>query len=104
MKNLNKNSADYDSDVARLTKHLSDLNEKQGEFREELKLTNKEMNAAQENFSNLLGGLATGDMKAVQEGLMGIAVLSLRVRSLGFYCHTYWCFYRRYRISYSRMG
>jgi hypothetical protein len=50
---------------------LSDLNEKQ-EFREELKLTNKEMNAAQENFSNLLGGLATGDMKAVQEGLMGI--------------------------------
>jgi hypothetical protein len=29
------------------------------------------MNAAQENFSNLLGGLATGDMKAVQ-GLMGI--------------------------------
>jgi hypothetical protein len=30
------------------------------------------MNAAQENFSNLLGGLATGDMKAVQEGLMGI--------------------------------
>jgi predicted nucleic acid-binding Zn-ribbon protein len=72
LKNLNKNSADYDSDVARLTKHLSDLNEKQGEFREELKLTNKEMNAAQENFSNLLGGLATGDMKAVQEGLMGI--------------------------------
>jgi chromosome segregation ATPase len=71
LKNLNKNSADYDSDVARLTKHLSDLNEKQ-EFREELKLTNKEMNAAQENFSNLLGGLATGDMKAVQEGLMGI--------------------------------
>jgi cell shape-determining protein MreC len=58
LKNLNKN---YDSDVARLTKHLSDLNEKQ-EFREELKLTNKEMNAAQENFSNLLGGLATGDV------------------------------------------
>jgi hypothetical protein len=89
-----------------LTKHLSDLNEKQ-EFREELKLTNKEMNAAQENFSNLLGGLATGDMK-VQEGLMGFAVLSLRVRrQLGLYCHTYWCFYRRfngYRISYSRMG
>jgi hypothetical protein len=24
LKNLNKNSADYDSDVARLTKHLSD--------------------------------------------------------------------------------
>jgi hypothetical protein len=32
LKNLNKNSADYDSDVARLTKHLSDLNEKQGNF------------------------------------------------------------------------
>jgi hypothetical protein len=29
------------------------------------------MNAAQENFSNLLGGLATGDMK-FQEGLMGM--------------------------------
>jgi predicted nuclease with TOPRIM domain len=73
LKNLNKN---YDSDVARLTKHLSDLNEKQ-EFREELKLTNKEMNAAQENFSNLLGGLATGDMKAVQvDGIRGSIVAS----------------------------
>jgi hypothetical protein len=86
---------------------LSDLNEKQ-EFREELKLTNKEMNAAQENFSNLLGGLATGDMKAVQEGLMGIrGSIVASSGSLGFYCHTYWCFYRRfngYRISYSRMG
>jgi hypothetical protein len=34
----------------------------------------------QENFSNLLGGLATGDMKAVQEGLMFTWFLSLRVR------------------------
>lgn len=72
LKNLNKNSADYDADLARLTKHLSDLNEKQGEFRDELKLTNKEMSAASDNFSDLLGGLAVGDMKAVQEGLMGI--------------------------------
>ena len=72
LKNLNKNSADYDADVAKLTKHLRDLRERQEEFTDELKLTNKEMNAAQENFSNLLGGLATGDMKAVQDGLMGI--------------------------------
>lgn len=72
LKNLNKNSADYDADVAKLAKHLRDLRERQEEFTDELKLTNKEMNAAQENFSNLLGGLATGDMKAVQEGLMGI--------------------------------
>lgn len=72
LKNLNKNSADYSADVARLTKHLSDLRERQEEFTDELKLTNKEMSAASDNFSNLLGGLATGDMKAVQEGLMGI--------------------------------
>jgi uncharacterized small protein (DUF1192 family) len=72
LKNLNKNSIDYDKDVTRLTKHLADLNERQGEFRDELKLTNKEMSAAQDNFSDLLGGLAVGDMKAVQEGLMGI--------------------------------
>jgi hypothetical protein len=72
LKNLIKGSVDYDKDVARLTKHLSDLRERQEEFTDELKLTNKEMSAAQDNFSNLLGGLAVGDMKAVQEGLMGI--------------------------------
>jgi len=72
LKNLNKNSVDYDADVARLTKHLSDLNEKQTEFKEELKLTNKEMGAARENFSNLLGGLASGDMQAVQTGMLAI--------------------------------
>lgn len=72
LKNLNKNSADYDADLARLTKHLSDLNEKQTEFKDELKLTNKEMGAARENFSNLLSGIAAGDMNAVQAGMMGI--------------------------------
>lgn len=72
LKNLNKNSVDYDADVARLTKHLSDLNDKQTEFKDELKLTNKEMGAARENFSNLLGGLAAGDMNAVQTGMLAI--------------------------------
>ena len=72
LKHLNKNSEDYDKDLARLTKHLADLNEKQGEFRDELQLTNKEMSAARENFSNLLGGLASGDMKAVQDGMLAI--------------------------------
>lgn len=72
LKNLNKNSVDYDADVARLTKHLSDLNDKQTEFKDELKLTNKEMGAARENFTNLLGGLAAGDMQAVQTGMLAI--------------------------------
>ena len=72
MKHLNKSADDYDAEVLRLTKHLSELNDRQGEFRDELKLTSHEMNAAQDNFSNLLGGLAVGDMKAVQEGLLGI--------------------------------
>lgn len=72
LKNLNKNSVDYDADVARLTKHLKDLRDRQEEFTDELKLTNKEMSAASDNFSDLLGGLAVGNMKAVQDGLMGI--------------------------------
>lgn len=72
LKHLNKNQADYDSEVARLTKHLGDLVEKQEEFKDELKLTNKELGAAQENFTNLLSGIASGDMKAVQAGLLGI--------------------------------
>lgn len=72
LKNLNKNADDYEEEVKRLTKHLQDLNDKQTEFKDELKLTSKEMGAARENFSNLLGGLASGDMKAVQDGLIGI--------------------------------
>jgi hypothetical protein len=72
LKNLNKNSDDYQERLTKLTKHLSDLAEKQDEFKEELKLTNKEMGAARENFSNLLGGLATGDMNAVQTAMIGI--------------------------------
>lgn len=72
LKHLNKSQADYDSEVARLTKHLKEVTEKQNEFKEELQLTNKELGAAKENFTNLLGGIATGDMKAVQAGLLGI--------------------------------
>ncbi|MBC7847272.1 MAG: hypothetical protein H7Y10_12345 [Flavobacterium sp.] len=72
LKNLNKNADDYEAEVKRLTKHLDDLNEKQTEFKDELKLTNKEMGAAKENFSNLLSGIASGDMKAIQAGLLGI--------------------------------
>jgi hypothetical protein len=61
------------------------------------------MNAAQENFSNLLGGLATGDMKAVQEGLMGIrGSIVASSQAAWLYCH-HLLLYRRfngYRISY----
>jgi hypothetical protein len=39
--------------------------------------------------SNLLGGLATGDMKAVQEGLMGIrGSIVASSQQLDFFCHT----------------
>lgn len=72
LKNLNKNADDYEAEVKRLTKHLSDLNDKQTEFKDELKLTNKEMGAARDNFTNLLGGLAAGDMQAVQTGMLAI--------------------------------
>lgn len=72
LKHLNKNADDYDDEVKRLTKHLEDLTEKQDEFKSELKLTNKEMGAARENFSNIFSGLATGDMKAVQTGFLAI--------------------------------
>lgn len=69
---LVRGTENYDSEVTRLTSQLRTLSESQSEFREELQLTNNEMGAASENFSNLLGGLATGDMNAVQTSLMGI--------------------------------
>lgn len=62
----------YNERLAELTARLTDLNERQTEFREELQLNNREMGAARENFTNLLGGLATGDMQAVQNSLLGI--------------------------------
>lgn len=72
LRNLNAGAENYNDEVVRLTRHLSDLNERQSEFRTELQLNNREMGAARENFSNLLGGLASGDMQAIQNGLMGI--------------------------------
>ena len=72
LKLLNKGADDYDEQVANLTKTLSELTEKQEEFKSELKLTNKEMSAARDNFANLLGGIAAGDMQAVQTGMLAI--------------------------------
>jgi len=69
---LKKDQDDYDSEVKRLTARMSELKDTQTEFREELQLNNKEMVSARENFANLLGGLAAGDMQAVQTGMLAI--------------------------------
>jgi uncharacterized small protein (DUF1192 family) len=72
LRGLVRGAENYESEVKRLTEQLATLSEHQNEFKDELKLTNKEMGAASENFSNLLGGLATGDMDAVQTAMLGI--------------------------------
>ncbi|MEN9907128.1 MAG: hypothetical protein RLZZ540_269 [Bacteroidota bacterium] len=69
---LKKDQADYDSEVKRLTDRMAQLRDSQAEFREELQLNNKELGAARENFANLLGGLVSGDLKAIQTGMLAI--------------------------------
>ncbi|RYG12579.1 MAG: hypothetical protein EOO07_18850, partial [Chitinophagaceae bacterium] len=68
LKHLNKGSDDYDKKVVELTNRLEALNAKQDDFRSELKLTSKDLGAARSNFTNLLSGLAVGNMKDVQAG------------------------------------
>lgn len=84
LRSLNKNQDDYDEKVKQLTKHLADLNGRQEDFRDELKLNNKELGAARENFSNLFGGLLSGDMQAVRTGLKGVKSSIIETTKAGF--------------------
>lgn len=72
MNSLVRGSATYDQDMQRLGNTLSDLTERQSQFREEIAQTAGVSNAASEALSNLFVGLTTGNMQMAQTGLMAI--------------------------------
>lgn len=72
IKNLNKNSATYDHDLKKLQGTLSELKEKQKEFKEELAETNKEYDSFKEASSDLFSGLMSGNLQQAQAGFLGL--------------------------------
>ncbi|MDA0175879.1 hypothetical protein OOZ35_00370 [Mesoflavibacter profundi] len=72
LRNLNKGSDDYDKKSKELKDTLSQLKDKQADFREELYETDLTASKAKETFSTLFLGLSTGNLAMVKEGLSGI--------------------------------
>ena len=72
MRQLDSTSADYDENLVRLQGQLRNLTERQSELREEIFDTNETMGAAREAWSNLLTGLATGNLSMAATGLQAI--------------------------------
>jgi hypothetical protein len=72
MKNLNKNSATYDSDLKKLKGNLSELQTKQSAFKDEIYATDKATKDASGSMSKLYTGLISGDLQTAKEGLSGI--------------------------------
>ena len=72
MRNLNKNSATYDQDLKKLQGTLSQLRDRQSEFKEEIHNTSEVAGEAREKISQIFLGLASGNLSLVKEGLNGI--------------------------------
>jgi hypothetical protein len=72
IRNLNKNSANYDQDLKRLTARLSDLKEKQAEFKEELQDTVLSSNEAREALTNIFVGLMAGNLQMAKAGILAL--------------------------------
>jgi hypothetical protein len=72
MRNLNKSSETYDEDLKRLQKTLTELKNKQADFKEEIFDTSKAAGQLRENFTKFFAGLATGNLKLASEGLNGL--------------------------------
>ncbi|HSD07894.1 phage tail tape measure protein [Flavobacterium sp.] len=70
--NLNKNSATYNEDLARLKGELGTLKSKQAEFKNEIHGTSEAMDEGSGSFAKFRDGLLSGDFKSAKEGLMGI--------------------------------
>lgn len=75
LRKLVEGTEDYDKKKAELTKNLSQLTERQREYREELGLTKKaqddvsvSMNNTKEAFSKLFVGITSGDLSTAKEG------------------------------------
>lgn len=72
MRNLNKNSASYDTDLKKLQGDLSTLKDKQAAFKEEIQATNEVTTAGAEAFSKFFLGLTSGNLTLAKEGLLGL--------------------------------
>lgn len=72
MRNLNRNSATYDEDLQRLGGNLSQLRDRQSEFREEINATTQASNNAAGSFAKFRDGLLSGNLTTAREGLLGI--------------------------------
>jgi len=75
LRKLVEGTEDYDKKKAELTKNLSQLTERQREYREELGLTKKaqddvsvSINNTKEAFSKLFVGITSGDLSTAKEG------------------------------------
>jgi phage-related minor tail protein len=79
MRLLNSDSETYDKDSKELAKTMNDLRQRQSEYRDELGLTNKAMQEANEISGGLRGtltgiwdSLASGDLQGAKEGIGAI--------------------------------
>lgn len=72
LRNLNAGSETYEQDVERLQGELRVLTERQSEFREELFDTEEAMGAAAGAWTNLLGGLMSGNLNQAALGLTAL--------------------------------
>lgn len=72
LRNLNAGSETYEQDVERLQGELRVLTERQSEFREELYDTEEAMGAAAGAWTNLLGGLMSGNLNQAAVGLTAL--------------------------------
>jgi len=72
MNNLNRNSATYNEDMARLGGELQQLTERQTAFRTEIRETSGAMDESAGSFKKLRDGLLSGDFVSAREGLMGL--------------------------------
>lgn len=86
LRNLNKGSDDYDKKSKELKDTLSQLKDKQADFREELYDTDLTASKAKETFSTLFLGLSTGNLAMVKEGLSGIkgSIIGVTKSALAF--------------------
>ncbi len=72
IRNLDKDSDNYNEELKKLKGTYDDLKQVQSEFKEEIYDTNITANQAKETFSKLFLGLSTGNIGLVKEGLNGI--------------------------------
>ena len=86
IRNLNRGSADYEQELERLQGTLTELTERQTQFREEIAETSGASDTARDALGNIFTGLSTGNMQMAQAGIMGIrgAIVSTMKAGLAF--------------------